>query len=231
MDPQRLAGVGREGRCRRAEAVVEAGRPADVRRIGHAVRADAFVAVLHEHDGVTPLGAVVGAGTSLAGSDFALAAALASIVPASSMASMTIAPRCCAASKLRTGSYLEGAWIRPASRNIPVRPMSDMRKTFTSSAKIIRFTMPKYTLASFSPSPFRGEGQGEGSAAATPNPPPKPLPEAGKGNKSFVGPSEQPANRVHEAGQGLLGNPGRLVPAEVAGDADAEQVAADPGRQ
>src|SRR5262245_1484312 len=37
------------------------------------------------------------------------------------------------------------SWTSPARRNIPVRATSDIRKTLTSSARIIRLMMPKYT--------------------------------------------------------------------------------------
>src|SRR5687768_4488435 len=86
------------------------------------------------------------------------------------------------------------SWINPARRNIPVSPISDMRKTFTSSAKIIRFTVPKYTGAP----------------------------------GSLLGPAEEPADRLDDPGQGLLGDPRRPVGAEVPRHPDAEQVAADP---
>src|SRR5262245_8356360 len=85
------------------------------------------------------------------------------------------------------------SWISPAKRNIPVRATSDIRKTLTSSARIIRLTMPKYTA------------------------PPGSLPDA----------AEQPADRVDDPGQRLLGHPRWPVRPEVAGYPDAKQVSAN----
>src|SRR5262249_7747672 len=93
--------------------------------------------------------------------------------------------------------FLVASSMSPARRNIPVRAIKDMRKTLTSSARIIRLMVPKYTR--FSPASF--------------------------------GPAQEPADRVDDPRQGLLGHLGRVVRPQVAGDPDAEQVPAHPGRQ
>jgi hypothetical protein len=56
-----------------------------------------------------------GASRRATGSALAPAAFCASIAPRATIASRTIATRCCAASGFRIGLYSEGALIRPAS--------------------------------------------------------------------------------------------------------------------
>jgi hypothetical protein len=50
--------------------------------------------------------------------------------------------------------FCVASWMSPARRNIPVRATRDMRKTLTSSARIIRLMEPKYTR----PPPVRTAG-------------------------------------------------------------------------